>query len=303
MALVNPHLLGEPIRNPNNDNVDGSDSEEMKNGYRPNARRRLFVLDRQRNSWREVIEAVESLLPQEQGLLPCTLLFEMLNSAIILEASSKCKQKLEIRIGKQLDQATVKDLLIPSRFELERDFDKGREGCDDRLRKVAAREEEEEAVGVAGGCEEEVRIEMERMGSKVMELERECDMIRREIQSGCCGRARKEKAGMWREMKRKFGCTTSVINSSSTLGDLEQNLEYDLEEQIENFASTDGTPTESITTPSEHSLVVQEGHNVTVHGQKEASGGPNVDGVAEGNTANPAEQIAPPVTQDLTLEQ
>lgn len=77
---------------------------------------------------------------------------------------------------------------------------------------MAAREEEEEAVGVAGGCEEEVRIEMERMGSKVMELERECDMIRREIQSGCCGGARKEKAGMWREMKRKFGCTTSVIN-------------------------------------------------------------------------------------------
>lgn len=86
-------------------------------------------------------------------------------------------------------------------------------------------------------------------------------------------------------------------------GDLEQNLEYDLEEQIENFARTDGTPTESITTPSEHSPVVQEGHNVTVHGQKEASGGPNVDGVAEGNTANPAEQIAPPVTQDLTLKQ
>ncbi|KAF7145881.1 hypothetical protein RHSIM_Rhsim04G0139000 [Rhododendron simsii] len=274
MALVNPRLLGEPIRNPNNDNVDGNNSKEMKNG---------------RNSWREVIEAVERLLPHEQGLLPCTLLFEMLNSAIIWEASSKCKQGLEIRIGKQLDQVTVKDLLIPSRryakevgydvecvasdvdldietlslliemsisasigtqrsfdglyraidvyldrhrfltelerkdiFELERDFDKGREGCNDRLRKVAAREEEEEAVGVAGGCED------------------------RDGENG---------------------------------------------------------KQESITTPFDHSPVVQEGHNVSGHGQKEASGGPNAEGVAEGNTVNPTEQIAPHVTQDLTLEQ
>ncbi|KAG5521404.1 hypothetical protein RHGRI_033841 [Rhododendron griersonianum] len=403
MALVNPHLLGEPIRNPKNDDVDDSGSEEMKNVYRPNARRRLFVLDRQsedlntlslqlyepiiggmilrkvppeyvaasicqyakrwvfssstrgddvliyrRNSRSEVIEAVERLLPHEQGLLPCTFLFEMLNSAIILEASSKCKEGLEIRIGKQLDQATVKDLLIPSQgytkeveydvecvkrilksfycnyarsdisglitvAELVEDFlvevasdvdlnaetfillaemsisasvgtqrssdgiyraidvylhthrflteseredvcsvldchklspearehasqnnrlplrvvvqalfvgqlslretlTKEVEDCDNRLRKVAVREEEEEAVR-AGGCEEEVRTEMERMGSKVTELERECDTIRREIQSGCCGGAKKkEKVGMWREMKRKIGCTTSVIN-------------------------------------------------------------------------------------------
>ncbi|XP_058195325.1 BTB/POZ domain-containing protein At5g17580 [Rhododendron vialii] len=402
MALVNPHLLGELIRNPSNDDVDDSDSEEMKNVYRPNARRRLFVLDRKsedlntlslqlyepiirgmihrkvppeyvaasicqyakrwvfssstrgddvliyrRNSRSEVIEAVERLLPHEQGLLPCTFLFEMLNSAIILEASSKCKEGLEIRIGKQLDQATVKDLLIPSQgyakeveydvecikrilksfygnyvrsdisglitvAELVEDFlvevasdvdlntetftllaemsisasvgtqtssdgiyraidvyldthrflteseredvcsildchklspkarehasqnnrlplrvvvqvlfvgqlslreilTKEAEGCDDRLRKVAAREEEEEAVRV-GGCEEEVRTEMERMGSKVMELERECDTIRREIQSNCCGGAKKKEKGMWRDMKRKFGCTTSVIN-------------------------------------------------------------------------------------------
>lgn len=86
-------------------------------------------------------------------------------------------------------------------------------------------------------------------------------------------------------------------------GDLKQNLEYDLEEQIENFVSTDGTPIESITTPFDHSPVVQEGHNVSGHGQKEASGGPNAEGVAEGNTVNPTEQIAPHVTQDLTLEQ
>lgn len=404
MALVNPQLLGEPIKNPSHADVDDSDSEGKDNVYRPNARRQLFVLDRQsedlntlslqlyepiigemirrevpmeyvaaslclyarkwgfpsstggddaliyrRNSGREVIEAVERLLPHEQGLIPCTFLFEMLNSAIILESSSECRERLEIRIGKQLDQATVKDLLIPSQgyakegeydvecvkrilksfycnyarsdvsgliivAELVEDFlvevasdvdlktetfillaqisisasvgtqrssdgiyravdvylDKHRflteseredvcsvldchklspearehasqndrlplrlvvqvlfvgqlslretltkevEGCDDRLRKVVAREEKEESFRVSG-CEVEVRTEMERMGSKVTELERECDTMKREIQSGCCcgGTKKKEKVGLWREMKRKFGCATSVMN-------------------------------------------------------------------------------------------
>ncbi|XP_038678347.1 BTB/POZ domain-containing protein At3g03510-like [Tripterygium wilfordii] len=67
-----------------------------------------------KNSMREIIEAMERLLPNEKGLLPCTSLFEMLRFAIALEASTDCRNGFEIRIGKQLDQATVKDLLIPS---------------------------------------------------------------------------------------------------------------------------------------------------------------------------------------------
>ncbi|KAE8713313.1 hypothetical protein F3Y22_tig00110213pilonHSYRG00291 [Hibiscus syriacus] len=67
-----------------------------------------------RKSQRSVIETLEKLLPHGRELLPCTLLFEMLRGAIDLEASSACRNGFEIRIGKQLDQAKAKDLLIPS---------------------------------------------------------------------------------------------------------------------------------------------------------------------------------------------
>ncbi|KAJ8763228.1 hypothetical protein K2173_025613 [Erythroxylum novogranatense] len=66
----------------------------------------------QRNPRKDVIEAVERLLPRRNGLVPCTLLFEMLRSAVLLGSSSDCIDGYENRIGRQLDQATVKDLLI-----------------------------------------------------------------------------------------------------------------------------------------------------------------------------------------------
>ncbi|CAL5382428.1 unnamed protein product [Camellia sinensis] len=398
-ALVEPRLLGEPIKNSINDD----DSESQENGYRPNARRQLFVLDWQsqdlislslqlyepiiqtmiqrhvpaeyvaaslsqyaqkwvfskstkadnmsiykKNSQREVIEALERLFPREKGLVPSTLLFEMLHSAMFLEASSDCREGFEVRIGKQLDQATVKDLLIPSQgyareakcdvecvrrilknfycnythsdvsglitvaqlvedllAEVANDVDlktitfislaemsnsvsvgiqrssdgiyraidiyldkhrhltesereevcrvldchkmsqeacehaaqnerlplrvvvqilfaghlhlrdtitKEVQGSDERLTKLKT-EDEEEAERVSSS-EEEVKIEMEKMGSKVMELERECCIIRKEIQ---CSRGKKEKFSVWREMKRKFGCMSSMNDFNSHL--------------------------------------------------------------------------------------
>ncbi|KAL6124679.1 hypothetical protein ACLB2K_077191 [Fragaria x ananassa] len=63
---------------------------------------------------KDILEAVERLLPDEIGLLLCTLLFQMLRHAIYLEVTSDCRNGIEIRIGKQLDQARVQDLLIPS---------------------------------------------------------------------------------------------------------------------------------------------------------------------------------------------
>lgn len=63
----------------------------------------------------EVIEVIERLLPEEtKGLIPCTFLSEMLRSAMVLEANLDCKTGYEIRIGKQLENATVNDLLIPT---------------------------------------------------------------------------------------------------------------------------------------------------------------------------------------------
>ncbi|KAM7262916.1 hypothetical protein ACFE04_000599 [Oxalis oulophora] len=67
-----------------------------------------------RNSRRDIIEAIERLLPHDKGLFPTTLLLEMLRAAIGLKASAECMNGFEKRIGKQLEYATVKDLLIPS---------------------------------------------------------------------------------------------------------------------------------------------------------------------------------------------
>ncbi|GMY33435.1 BTB/POZ domain-containing protein At5g17580 [Fagus crenata] len=300
----------------------------------------------EKNSHREVIEAVERLLPDEKGLLPCSLLFDMLRSAIVLEANANCRNGFEIRIGKQLDEATVKDLLIPSQGyakEVEYDIEcvrrilkifYGNYTCSDvsGLITVAAlieeflaevandmdlkpdtfvslaeisiaaslgtqrgsdgiyraidiylykhiyltdlereevcrvldcqkmsseacehaakneklplrvvvqvlfmgqlklrdtitkemqasyenlrREEVEEDLEKLNCGEEQVKTEMENMSNKVMDLERECNMIRKEIGSGCNHSVKQGKVSMWGEMKRKFGCITSMHDSN-----------------------------------------------------------------------------------------
>ncbi|OIT34166.1 PREDICTED: BTB/POZ domain-containing protein At5g17580 [Nicotiana attenuata] len=396
-VVHDPSLLGEPIRNVT---TTDDDSENDESTYKPNVRRRLFVLDwksedltvlsialyepiiralvhqnvpleyvssslfqylinwvfpgtkgedetsvYERNSQREIIEAVERLLPQERGLIPCSLLSQMLQSAITLDANTECKSGLETRIGKQLDQATVKDLLIPAQgyakeeqydtecvkrimkyfysnyentdksglivvAQLIDDFlaevasdrdlklktfltladlslaasegthrnsdgiykaidiylDKHRyltdrereevcrmldcnnlspEACEHaahneklpvrvmvqilfsvqlKLKDTVAKriqrgsgnlllklEEDEEDATRTSSSEEEVKAEMEKMGSKVQELEKECHMMRRAIQIGSYQhKIQKEKTSMWKEMKRKFGCMTSL---------------------------------------------------------------------------------------------
>ncbi|KAG9152279.1 hypothetical protein Leryth_023111 [Lithospermum erythrorhizon] len=293
-----------------------------------------------RNSQREVIEAVARLLPHETGLLPCTLLCELLHTAVSLDASPECTNGLELRIGKQLDEATVKDLLIPTQgyakdekydtecvkrilknfycnynendisgliavakliddylVEVASDIDlkltsfisltemsvaistgtprtsdglykaidiylekhrylkesEREEACkaldcnkmspdacqhaalNDRLplrlvvqvllvaqlqlrdtivkeahcpdNRLMRLEGDDDTERLINGIEEEAKTEIEKMGSKVLELERECCVIRREIRRGCCSN-NKEKAGMWTELKRKFGCST-----------------------------------------------------------------------------------------------
>ncbi|KAL3832983.1 hypothetical protein ACJIZ3_007719 [Penstemon smallii] len=383
-VLENPRLLGEPIKN----STSNDESDENRDAYRPNARRKLFdvnwksedlttlpmriyapiihaMIQRQvpkeyiaanlcqyaekwvfsgenieettptytRNYQRETLEAIEQLLPHQKGILPITFLFEMLRFSVFLEAKTECKNGLELRIGKQLDQASVTDLLIPSQeytndeqydtecvrrilkifysnytepdessliaiSELMDDFlveisshpdintntftafadisvaasvgtqrthdriyraidiylDKHRyltesekeelcsildcnklsaEACEHaaqnrklplrvvvqvmfvgqlKLRNAIVKEIQgseigSEVNGSGTGGEEEVRAEMEKMGSKVLELERECSVMRREISV-----KKKEKVSLWREMKRKLGCGTSSVH-------------------------------------------------------------------------------------------
>nr|XP_043623182.1 BTB/POZ domain-containing protein At1g67900 [Erigeron canadensis]XP_043623183.1 BTB/POZ domain-containing protein At1g67900 [Erigeron canadensis] len=62
---------------------------------------------------RLLLESIISLLPMERTAVSCSFLLKLLKAANILRASSSSKTELAKRIGIQLDEATVPDLLIP----------------------------------------------------------------------------------------------------------------------------------------------------------------------------------------------
>lgn len=64
---------------------------------------------------RLLLERVVSLLPAEKGAVSCSFLLNLLKAANILDASVSSKMELARRVGVQLEEATVADLLIPSR--------------------------------------------------------------------------------------------------------------------------------------------------------------------------------------------
>jgi NPH3 family len=63
---------------------------------------------------KNLLEEIDGLLPVKKGLIPTKVLFGMLRTALILKADAPCVCKLEKRIGLQLDQASLEDLLLPS---------------------------------------------------------------------------------------------------------------------------------------------------------------------------------------------
>uniref|UniRef100_A0A5B6ZKV4 NPH3 domain-containing protein n=1 Tax=Davidia involucrata TaxID=16924 RepID=A0A5B6ZKV4_DAVIN len=63
---------------------------------------------------RLLLESIISLLPVEKGAVSCSFLLKLLKAANILNASSSSKMELARRVGIQLEEATVNDLLIPS---------------------------------------------------------------------------------------------------------------------------------------------------------------------------------------------
>ncbi|GKD46467.1 phototropic-responsive NPH3 family protein [Tanacetum coccineum] len=174
-ALLNPLLLGKPIKNPildedsdsdddDNDDEEEEDSEDEEDDnseeddvvedlslstlhlkhYEPiilkmvqskiashdiasnlyqYAKRWVFLEPKEydentssegvcSNSRKAIIEAIEILLPRDQSILPCASLSKMLQNARILKANVICRDRFEGRIGRQLDLATVGDLLI-----------------------------------------------------------------------------------------------------------------------------------------------------------------------------------------------
>lgn len=63
---------------------------------------------------RLLLETIISLLPAEKGSVSCGFLLKLLKAANILNASPSSKMELARRVGLQLDEASVSDLLIPS---------------------------------------------------------------------------------------------------------------------------------------------------------------------------------------------
>ncbi|XP_024371413.1 BTB/POZ domain-containing protein At5g48800 [Physcomitrium patens] len=63
---------------------------------------------------RILVEAIVSIMPPERNAISCSFLFGLLRAAVVLECTLACRLDLERRIGLQLEQATLDDLLIPS---------------------------------------------------------------------------------------------------------------------------------------------------------------------------------------------
>lgn len=63
---------------------------------------------------RILIETIVTLLPPERNTASAPFLFGLLRAAIYLDTTIACRLDLEKRIGMQLEQATLDDLLIPA---------------------------------------------------------------------------------------------------------------------------------------------------------------------------------------------
>jgi hypothetical protein len=63
---------------------------------------------------RALLEEIVGLLPNKKGVISTKFLLRLLRAAMILHASSSCRENLEKRVGTQLDQAVLVDLLIPN---------------------------------------------------------------------------------------------------------------------------------------------------------------------------------------------
>ncbi|XP_024524943.1 BTB/POZ domain-containing protein At1g30440-like [Selaginella moellendorffii] len=63
---------------------------------------------------RILLETIQRLLPAQKGVVPVRFLFGLLKLSMLLGASSDCKASLEARIGMQLEQAGLDDLLMPN---------------------------------------------------------------------------------------------------------------------------------------------------------------------------------------------
>ncbi|XP_062153992.1 BTB/POZ domain-containing protein SR1IP1 isoform X1 [Alnus glutinosa] len=75
---------------------------------------RKKIEPRQEHEKRVVLETIVSLLPREKNTMSVSFLSMLLRAAIYLETTVACRLDLEKRMGTQLGQAVLDDLLIPA---------------------------------------------------------------------------------------------------------------------------------------------------------------------------------------------
>ncbi|KAL3538810.1 hypothetical protein ACH5RR_002176 [Cinchona calisaya] len=61
-----------------------------------------------------ILDTIVSLLPAERGSVSCGFLLKLLKASILVDLGEMPKKKMVKRIGQQLEEASVSDLLIPS---------------------------------------------------------------------------------------------------------------------------------------------------------------------------------------------
>lgn len=61
---------------------------------------------------RLIVETIVRLLPAEKGCVSCRFLLKLLKATIFVESEDKIKEELVKRIGQQLEEASVSDILI-----------------------------------------------------------------------------------------------------------------------------------------------------------------------------------------------
>lgn len=63
---------------------------------------------------RLIVETIVWLLPAEKGSVSCRFLLKLLKAAIFVDSGERTREELVRRIGQQLEEASVSDILIPA---------------------------------------------------------------------------------------------------------------------------------------------------------------------------------------------
>ncbi|PIM97983.1 hypothetical protein CDL12_29540 [Handroanthus impetiginosus] len=64
--------------------------------------------------YRHLVDTITSLLPDEKNCVPCSFLLRLLQSSFLLECGETVRRELMQKIAKQLEEATVADLMMRS---------------------------------------------------------------------------------------------------------------------------------------------------------------------------------------------